>query len=81
MPHFTICNINLRCPQNVSVKVQLKTPHRSLYHFENAYYANELLLPSPFSIIGLYKSDTLIKEKNICLVFIITSIALKSCIL
>ncbi len=29
MPLFTICNISLRCPQNVSVKFQLKIPHRS----------------------------------------------------
>ncbi len=24
MPHFTICNIGLGCPQNVSVKFQCK---------------------------------------------------------
>ncbi len=29
MPLFTICNISLRCPKNVSVKFQLKMPHRS----------------------------------------------------
>ncbi len=56
-------------PQNVSVKLQLKIPHRSLiYHFENDYFewkqkhavfvhfslnANELLLPAPFSRIEL----------------------------
>ncbi len=39
MPLFTICNISLRCPHNVSVTFQLKIPHRSLlYHFENAYF-------------------------------------------
>jgi len=29
MPLFTRCNISLWCPQNVSVKFQLKIPHRS----------------------------------------------------
>ncbi len=29
MPLFTICNIGLGCPQNVSVKFQLKIPHIS----------------------------------------------------
>ncbi len=29
MPLFTRCNISLRCPQNVSVKFQLKIPHSS----------------------------------------------------
>ncbi len=39
MPLFTWCNIGLGCPQNVSVKFQLKIPHRSFiitsgkYHF------------------------------------------------
>ncbi len=70
MPLFTICNINLWCPQNVSVKFPLKYPTDNvLYHFEIAYIqwkqkhavfvhvslnANELLLPAPFSRIGLY---------------------------
>ncbi len=69
MPLFTRCNISPRCSQNVSVKFQLKIPHRSLlYNFENAYFewkqkhavsvhvslnANELLLPAPFSRIVL----------------------------
>ncbi len=68
MPLFTRCNISLRCPQNVSLKFQLKIPHYLLYHFENAYFewkqkhavfmhvslnANELLLPAPFFRIGL----------------------------
>ncbi len=35
MPLFTICNISLRCPQNVSVKFQLKIPTDQFhYHFE-----------------------------------------------
>ncbi len=29
MPLLTRCKISLRCPQNVSVKFQLKIPHRS----------------------------------------------------
>ncbi len=29
MPPFTRCNIALGCPQNVSVKFQLKIPHRA----------------------------------------------------
>ncbi len=39
MPLFTGCNINLRCPQNVSVMFQLKIPpiDHLLYHFENAH--------------------------------------------
>ncbi len=61
MPLFTIRNLSLRCPRNVSVKFQFKIPHRSvLYNFENAYFewkqekavflhvslnANDLLLP------------------------------------
>ncbi len=40
MPLFTIYNISLRCPQNVSVKFHLKMPHRSfiISFFENAYF-------------------------------------------
>ncbi len=40
MPLFTGCNINLRCPQNVSVMFQLKIPpiDHLLYHFENAHF-------------------------------------------
>ncbi len=66
---FTRCNESLRCPKNVSVKFQLKflTEHL-LYHLENAYFewkhkhnvfvhvslnVNEILLPAPFSRIGL----------------------------
>ncbi len=64
MPLFAICNISLRCPQNVSVMFQLKYPtDHLLYHFVKAYFelkqkhavfvhvslnANELLLPAPF---------------------------------
>ncbi len=60
--------IRLSCPQNVSVNSQLKIPHRSfIISFKNAFFewkqkpvfvhvslnANELLLPTPFSRIGL----------------------------
>ncbi len=41
MPLFTRFNISLRCPQNVSVKFQLKISHiyDNLWcHFENAYF-------------------------------------------
>jgi len=61
---FTRCNISLWCPQNVSVKFQLKIPHRSFIRAcqicpylgvsKNTVFvcvplnANELLLPAPF---------------------------------
>ncbi len=39
MSLFTICNISLWGPQNVSVKFQLKVPtDHLLYYFENAYF-------------------------------------------
>ncbi len=80
-----------------SVSSKYPTDHL-LFHFENAYFgwkqkhavfmhfslnANELLLPAPFSRIGLclYSLYVRYSAKNICLVLIIMSIALKSCIL
>ncbi len=100
MSIFTICNISLRCPQNASVMFQLKIPtDHLLYHSENVYLEqkqkhavsvhvslneNELLLPTPFSRIGLCLYSWYIRysaKKNICLVLIIMSISLKSCIL
>ncbi len=93
MPLFARCKISLRCPQNLSVKFQLKIPHRSFNHFENAYFewkqkqavfvhvslnANELLLPAPFSRIELRLYSSYTSDtKNICLVLIIMYIALK----
>ncbi len=35
MPLFTICNISLKCPQNVCVKFQLKTQVKKKGHFHN----------------------------------------------
>jgi len=56
---FTRCNISFWCPQNVSVKFQLKIPHRfesPLFGCEQKHAifvcvplnANELLLPACF---------------------------------
>ncbi len=65
MPHFARPNISLRCPQNVSVKFQLKIPmyciilkmpewkQKHSVFVPLSLNANELLLPAPFSRIGL----------------------------
>ncbi len=90
---FTICNISLRCPQSVSVKFQLKTPHRSSiisfrkWKQKHAVFvvslnANEMLLPIPFfpeygCAFTALTSNILLK--SICLVLIIMTITLKSC--
>ncbi len=91
MPLFPRCNINLRCFQNVSVTFQLKIPHISfiisfwkcLFWVEVSLNTNYLLFPAP-----LFQNRAvplqLVRQrlpKNICLVLIIMSIALKSCAL
>ncbi len=102
MPLFTICNISLRCPQNVSVTFRLKIPHSSfLISFSKCLFWMEAetccfcaclfkckwaAAPRP-----LFQNRTMqlvtyslyfrYSAKNICLVLIIMSIALKPIVL
>ncbi len=97
---FAICNISLWCPQNVSVKFQLKIPHRSFIisfrkclfrvEAESCYFRACLFkckwaaAPRPLfqnRTVPLQLVPHISAKKNIYLVLIIMSIALKSCIL
>ncbi len=89
---------SLRCPRNVSVKCQLKVPHRSfvisflkcLFWVEVERRCFHTCLfkckwadgpRPPFPEYGcLYSSFLRYSDKNICLVLVIISIALKSCV-
>ncbi len=96
MPLFTICNISLQ-NVSVKFQVKIPTDHLLYHFENGCFQwkqkqavfvhvslnANELLFPAPFSRIGLclYSWYLRYSDKNICLVLIIMSIALKSCIL
>ncbi len=78
---IAICNINLKCPQNMSEVSAQNTPQINYYIILKMPIlsgSRNTVLPSPFSRIGLCftacSSDTLLK--NICSI-----IMLKSCIL
>ncbi len=93
---FTRCrpNISLKCPQNVSVKLQLKIPHRSsiisfwkcLFWMENGNAVFKHVSLNANAAPALFPECCAITArtsdnlpKNICLVLM--SITLKSCVL
>ncbi len=83
MSLFTICNISLWCPQNVSeVSAQNTLKDHLLYNFENAYFEwkQNHCCSRPLSRIELRNYSSYLLKTSV-LVLIIMFIMLKSCVL